>query len=96
MVDLNLVIIIIIQHCCCYQIIKIFIAGLGGSVGCAPTGDEEVAGSIPVGSATFFCGNLVMKYFLWSISPFTDARRAVVSFFSGKRICFILVNLLED
>ena len=33
------------------------------------TGDK-VAGSIPVGSAIFFCVDLIMKYFLWSFSPF--------------------------
>ena len=35
-----------------------------------PTGDQEVAGSNPVGSATFFREDLIMKYFLWSFSPF--------------------------
>ena len=27
-----------------------------------PTGDQEVAGSTPVGSATFFHGDLIMKF----------------------------------
>ena len=44
-----------------------------------PTGDKEVVGSTPTRSATFFCGDLIMKYFLWSFSP-ADSRRAVVSF----------------
>ena len=35
-----------------------------------PTGDQEVAGSTPAGSATFFRGDLIMKYFLWSFSSF--------------------------
>ena len=35
-----------------------------------PTGDQEVAGSTPAGSATFFHGDLIMKYFLQSFSPF--------------------------
>ena len=35
-----------------------------------PTGDQEVAGSNPAGSATFFHGDLIMKYFLQSFSPF--------------------------
>ena len=35
-----------------------------------PTGDQEVAGSTPTGSATFFRGDLIMKYFLRSFSPF--------------------------
>ena len=32
------------------------------------TGDQEVVGL--VGSAVFFHGDLIMKYFLWSFSPF--------------------------
>ena len=32
-------------------------AGLGGSVGCSETGDQEVSGSTPAGSATFFHGD---------------------------------------
>ena len=35
-----------------------------------PTGDQEVSSSTPAGSATFFRGNLTMKYFLRSFSPF--------------------------
>ena len=34
------------------------------------TGDQEVEGSTPAGSATFFRGDLIMKYFLRSFSPF--------------------------
>ena len=35
-----------------------------------PTDNQEVAGSNPAGSATFFRGDLIMKYFLRSFSPF--------------------------
>ena len=35
-----------------------------------PTSDKEDAGITPAGSATFFHGDLIMKYFLWSLSPF--------------------------
>ena len=35
-----------------------------------PTGDQEIAGSTPTGSATFFRGDLIMKYFLRSFSSF--------------------------
>ena len=42
-------------------------------------GNQEVAGSTPAGSATFFRGDLIMKYFLRIFSP-ADSRRAVVSF----------------
>ena len=31
---------------------------------------EEVAGSTPTGLATFFHGDLIMKYFVWSFSTF--------------------------
>ena len=43
-------------------------------------GDREVAGSTPAGSATFFRGDLITKYFLRLFSPSADSRRAVVSF----------------
>ena len=39
------------------------IADLGGAVGCASTGDQGVAGSIPA-------GDLIMKYVLWPFYPF--------------------------
>ena len=44
------------------------------------TGDQEVAGSNPVGSATFFLGDFIMKCFLQSFLPSADSRRAFVSF----------------
>ena len=34
-----------------------------------PTGDQEVTGSI-VGSDIILSWRLIMKYFLWSFSPF--------------------------
>ena len=35
-----------------------------------PTGNQEVAGSTPTRSTTFFRGDLIMKYFLWSFASF--------------------------
>ena len=35
-----------------------------------PTGDQEVGGSTPAWSATFLCGDFIMKYFLRSVTPF--------------------------
>ena len=35
-----------------------------------PTGDQEVAGLTHAGTATFFRGDLIMKYFLQSFSLF--------------------------
>ena len=43
------------------------------------TGDQEVAGLTPAGSAIFFCGDLIMKYFLRSFSGSAGSRSAVVS-----------------
>ena len=37
--------------------ILIFLWMKVGSVGCCPTGDQEVAGSTPAGLATFFHGD---------------------------------------
>ena len=36
----------------------------------SPTGGQEVEGSTPAGSTTFFQGDLIMKYFLQSDFPF--------------------------
>ena len=35
-----------------------------------PTGDQEVAGSIPARSGNMLSWRLIMKYFLWSFSLF--------------------------
>ena len=35
-----------------------------------PTVDQDVVSSTPTGSTTFFHGDFIMKYFLWSFSPF--------------------------
>ena len=57
-----------------------------------PTGDKEIAGSTPAGSsATFFRGDLIMKYFLRSFSPFRCFKKD-----SCRMICTILVICLED
>ena len=45
-------------------------AGLGGSVGCTPTGDQKVAGSIPAEVGDILSWRLTMKYFVRSISSF--------------------------
>ena len=59
-----------------------------------PTGDQEVAGLIPAGSAKFFRGDLIMKYFLRSFSlPLIQEGQLSVS---GERMCTILVNCLDD
>ena len=34
------------------------------------TGDQEVMGVIPGGSGNILLWRLIMKYFLWSFSPF--------------------------
>ena len=35
-----------------------------------PTGDQEVAGSIPTEVGSILSWRLIVKYFLWSFSPF--------------------------
>ena len=44
------------------------------------TGDQEVVGSTPAGSATFFCGGWSGNVFYGHSLPSADSRRAVVSF----------------
>ena len=45
-----------------------------------PTDDQEVACSTSAGPATFFRGDLIIKYFYGHSFPSADSRRAVVSF----------------
>ena len=46
-----------------------------------PTGDQDVAGSTPARSATFFRGNLIISNIFYGHSvPSADSRSAVVSF----------------
>ena len=45
-----------------------------------PTGDQEVAGSIPAGFGNILSWRLIMKYFLGHSLPYADSRRTVVSF----------------
>ena len=61
-----------------------------------PTGDQEVASSSSARSATFLHGNLIMKYFLQLFSPFCCQIQEGQLSVSGKRMCTILVNHLED
>ena len=70
-----------------YQIFPALVAQLNAH----PTRDQEVAGSTWQGSATFFHGDLIMKYFL-SLPPIQEGQLSV----SGERMCMILVNRLED
>ena len=55
------------------------------------TGDQEVAGSTPAGSATFFHGDWSWNILYCHSLPSADSRRAVVSFWAQ-----VLVNCLED
>ena len=58
-------------------------------------GDLEVAGLNPAGLATFFHGDLIMKYFSAVILSLPLIQEGQLSV-SGKRMCTILVNILED
>ena len=59
-----------------------------------PTDDQEVVGLTPAGSAAFFHGDLIKKYFLFILSlPLIQEGQLS---FSGKRMYTILVTHLED
>ena len=58
------------------------------------TGDQEVAGLIPVEVGNILSWRLIMKYFLRSFSPFLCFKKG--RSVSGERMCTILVNRLED
>ena len=58
-----------------------------------PTGDKEVAGSIPAGLATFVEINHEIFCSIIHSHPLIPERQLSVS---GERMCTILVNRLED
>ena len=59
-----------------------------------PTGDQEVAGSTPTVVGNILSWRLIMKYFLRILSlPLIQEGQLSVS---GKRMCTILINQLED
>ena len=60
------------------------IAGRDAQLDARPTGDQEAAGSTPAGSATFFRGDLFMKYFLRSFSPFRWLKKGSCQFLAKE------------
>ena len=52
------------------------------------TGNQEVVGSTPTGSATFFPGHLILKYFL-TLLLIQEGQLSV----SGKRMRTILLTI---
>ena len=60
-----------------------------------PTGDQEVAGSIPAGSDNILSWRLIMKYFLRSFSPFRRFKKGSCHFLA-KECAQVLVKRLED
>ena len=59
-----------------------------------PTGDQEIAGSTPIGSATSFV-EIDHEIFSTVILSFPLIQEGQLSV-SGERMCTILVNRLED
>ena len=57
------------------------------------TGDQEVAGSIHTGSATLFCGDLIMKYFLQSFSPLHWLKKVYCQFLAKECELFSTIIL---
>ena len=57
------------------------------------TGDQEVVGSTPPGSATFFHGDLIMKYFMVILSRWLIQEGQL---FLAKECAIILVYHLEE
>ena len=55
--------------------------------------DQEIVGSTPVGGQHFFSGDREI-FFVQSFSPFCKLEGQLLV--SGKRMCTVLVNNLED
>ena len=49
-----------------------------------PTGDQEVAGSTPAEVGNIFSWRLIMKYFLWSFSPFRWYKKGSCQFLAEE------------
>ena len=49
-----------------------------------PTGYQKVVGLTPAGSATFFRGDLIMKYFLGSFSPLHRFKKGSCQFLAKE------------
>ena len=60
-----------------------------------PTGDQEVTGLIHARSGNISLWRLIMKYFLWSFSPFCCFKKGSCQFLA-KECAQILVNCLEN
>ena len=60
-----------------------------------PTGDQEVTGSIPAGSANILSWRLIMKYFLLWFSPFCWFKKGSCQSLA-KECAQVLVNPLKD
>ena len=52
-----------------------------------PTGDQEVIDWIPMGYCNILLWRLIMKYFLWSFSPFCCQIQNGHLSVSGERMC---------
>ena len=52
------------------KIVKMVLPASVAQLDARPTGDQEVAGLTPARLATFFPGDLIAEYFVWSFSPF--------------------------
>ena len=49
-----------------------------------PTGDQEVAGSPPAEVGNILSWRLIMKYFLWSFSPFRCFKKGSCQFLAKE------------
>ena len=59
------------------------------------TGDQDIEGSISTRSGSILSWRLIMKYFLWSFSPFCRFKKGNCQF-HVKECAQVLVNHLED
>ena len=69
---------VLLWHCSFFFVV--FLPASVAQLNVRSFGDQEVADSITARFSDMLTWRLIMKYFLWSFSPFADWRRAVVSF----------------
>ena len=76
------------------KVIDLELFSLAQSDACL-TSDQVISGSIPAESGNILSWRLIMKYFLWSFSPFRRFKKGSCQFLA-KECAQIFVNHLED
>ena len=87
------------QHFCGFDIYRnnsfiVLVSLMGRPWWLSQTGDQEVAGLIPDGIGNVLSWRLIMKYFLWSFSPFRCFKESSCQFLVKECAQVLVKHLL--